>query len=301
MSNLAPIVLFTYKRLDTLQQTVEALQKNFLATESNLYIFSDAAKGDRDKKSVDEVRNYIRLINGFKSITIYESQFNKGLADSIVDGVTKIVDEYGKVIVLEDDILTSNGFLKYMNNALNYYSDKEEVMQISSFMFPIESNDLPDTFFYQANTCWGWATWKRAWDNYNNETDYLFRELKLRDISWEKFNSLQGKEFQRQLEKNRRGSLKTWAVKWHSVIKLYNGKVLHPKISYVANIGFNGSGENCGKANIEGSINNQLDLDVSAAEKYSEKVALQRLEKYFKKRYSFCEKAKRKILGILTK
>jgi len=297
----APICLFTYNRLNETRQTVEALQRNFLAQESDLFIFSDGPKNEMAKPKVEAIRLYVRTITGFKSVGIIESPNNKGLASSIVAGVSLVVNQYGKVIVLEDDILTSCGFLKFMNNALVYYKDKEDVMQISSFMFPIDSTGLPDTFFYQANTCWGWATWKRAWDCYINDGNYLLKELKSKGISWKQFNSMQGREFEKQLLKNINGSLKTWAVKWHAIIKLHNGKVLHPKISYVANIGFNGNGENCGVGKVEGAINNELDLEVSHAEKHFEDLALQRLAEYFKKRYSFCQKVKRKLTYYLKK
>jgi hypothetical protein len=297
---LSPICLFTYNRLLETQQTIEALKNNYLASESDLYIFSDGPKNEAAIPKVNQVRQYLQSVTGFKSVHIIESSTNKGLANSIISGVGQIVGQHGKVIVLEDDIITSYGFLKYMNSALEYYNDKKEVMQVSGFMFPIDAGQLPDTFFYQANTCWGWATWQRAWDHFTNDERYLLNELKSKGITWAQFNSLQGREFQNQLIRNINGSMKTWAVKWHATIKIHNGKVLHPKISYVANIGFNGSGENCPKGDIVGSINNEIDLDVSAAEKYSEKLALQRLAKHFKKRYSIFQKVKRKINHYLT-
>jgi hypothetical protein len=294
---LSPIVLFTYKRLEILKQTVEALKNNNLARESELFIFSDASISEKDMNAVENVRKYIKTIDGFKSVTIYEAKFNKGLATSIVEGINQILELHEKVIVLEDDILTSSGFLKYMNDALCYYSSNSEVMQIAGFMFPIESYNLPDTFFYQANTCWGWATWKRAWVHYDNDCTSILQELKLKKISWDSFNSYQGKEFEKQLMRNYRGSLNSWAVKWHASIKINGGKVLHPKVTYVANIGFDGDGENCAIGNVEGSIDNTLELDITVAEKYFADLAIIRLKKYFKKKYSFYERVKRKILS----
>ncbi|MCG6190245.1 glycosyltransferase [Maribellus maritimus] len=292
---LAPICLFTYKRLPETKQTVEALKRNDLASESNLIIFSDGPKNDADSSNVDAVRQYLHSVEGFKSVKVIESKENRGLARSIVSGVTSIVERYGKIIVLEDDIVTAQGFLKYMNDALEYYCDKNDVMQVSSFMFSIDSENLPDTFFYQANTCWGWGTWKRAWKYYSDDAEELLNKLKTKGIGWEHYNSYQGKEFQKQLIGNIKGSMKTWAVKWHSVMKLHDGKVLHPKTSYVQNIGFNGTGENCGVGDIEGLINNKLDLDVTDAEKYKENEAIERLKVYFKNRYSYRNKIKRKL------
>jgi hypothetical protein len=130
MNTLAPVLIFCYKRLDTLKQTVTALKKNALAVNTDLFIFSDGGKTEDDKIVIGEIRNYIRSISGFKSVTPYNSLINKGLANSIIDGVSKVVEEYGKVIVLEDDLITSNNFLHYMNAALTNYEDTPRVFSI---------------------------------------------------------------------------------------------------------------------------------------------------------------------------
>lgn len=296
---LAPICLFTYNRLAETKQTVEALKHNKLAEDSELFIFSDGPKNINSKKEVYELRKYLKTISGFKKISIIEQKLNKGLAKSITDGVSDIVNKFNKVIVLEDDIVTSKGFLRYMNESLHYYEKNLNVMQVSAFMFPIESKGLPDTFFYQANTCWGWGTWKSAWCNYNNNSKDLLNNVKNKKISWKDFNSMQGSEFQKQLLKNVKGTMNTWAVKWHTVIKLKGGTVLHPKETYIANIGFMGNGENCNKGEIMGSINNNLNLDVVDADVMDNSLALERLKFYFKYRYSLSQKIKRKIKSYL--
>jgi hypothetical protein len=296
---LSPICLFTYNRLEETKKTVYALKQNDLANQSDLFIFSDGWKNEIERLKIEKVRSFLKTIVGFKTIIVFESPINKGLANSIIDGVTKVIDNYGKVIVLEDDIITSKGFLKYMNEGLDYYSNNKRVMQISAFMFPIDSTDLPDTFFYQANTCWGWGTWKDAWKLYNGDANGLLNELKLKGISWSTFNSMQGKEFQKQLLNNINGHLNTWAVKWHATIILNGGNVVHPKVSYVSNIGFAGNGENCRKGDPLGEVDNSLNLDVTSAIKIKEETSLNRLYKYFKKRYSFVEKCKRKIKSFL--
>lgn len=291
----APICLFTYNRLSETKETITSLKANSLAVDSDLFIFSDGSKNNLDKDKVNEVRDYLRTISGFKSVNISESKVNRGLAESIVSGVTSIVEIYEKVIVLEDDIVTSRGFLSYMNSALTYYESFNNVMQISSFMFPIDSHNLPDTFFYPANTCWGWGTWKSSWSHYNDDSSYLIDMLKSNNISWREFNSLQGREFEKQLLRNLSGSLRSWAVKWHAAIIINKGTVLHPKVSYVSNIGFSGNGENCNKGSIMGKINNELSLDVVSANIESNDLAMFRLKQYFIVYYSFYEKLKRRI------
>jgi len=294
-SNYAPICLFTYNRLQETKETINALQNNFLAKDSDLFIFSDGPKNKSDINKVEEVRSYLHTISNFKSVVITQSIENIGLAQSIVSGITKTLIEYDKIIILEDDIKTSKGFLKFMNDALNYYEKNEEVMQVSGFMFPINNNELPDTFFYQANSCWGWGTWKNSWDLLIDDCDLILKKLNEKNVNWSEFNSLQGNEFKKQLLKNKSGKMNTWAVKWHSTIKIYGGKVLHPKSSFVSNIGFSGNGENCKKGDFIGEINDSLLLDVSHAEKKSNHFALIRLKEYFRIRYSLIEKIKRKL------
>jgi Glycosyl transferase family 2 len=292
---MAPIVLFAYKRPSQLRRTIEALQKNPLSEVSDLFVYSDGSKNESDRPGVEEVREFLHTVTGFKSVEIIESPVNKGLAHSIVAGVTRTVNQFGQVIVLEDDIVTAPGFLKYMNTALDYYESKENVMEITGFMFPIDPSGLPDTFFYQANTCWGWATWSRAWKFYNDDADFLLQELKSKEISWKQFNSMQGREFQKQLLKNINGTLTTWAVKWHATMKLHGGTVLHPRSSYVSNVGLDGSGENSLKQDEEGPLDDQLDLDITAAENHPAEMALIRLSLHFRKRFSIISKIARRI------
>jgi len=160
---LAPIVLFVYNRPWHMRQTIEALQKNELAEVSELFIFSDGPKSEADKEKVLEVREYIKTIPGFKSVTLIKRERNIGLAQSIITGVTDVINRYGRIIVLEDDMVTSPYFLKFMNEALEFYKDAEKVVCVHGYIYPIEAK-LPETFFLRGADCWGWATWKRGWD-----------------------------------------------------------------------------------------------------------------------------------------
>ena len=168
---LAPIILFVYNRLRHTHITVEALQDNELANKSQLIIYSDGAQKPSDENSVKKVRQYIHSINGFKDIQIIEREKNWGLANSIIKGVTDVLKNENKVIVLEDDIVTSPFFLRFMNQALEVYEDKHKVMHISGYIFPIDKTGLPETFFYRSPSCWGWATWKRAWTHFERNVD----------------------------------------------------------------------------------------------------------------------------------
>ena len=245
---LAPIVLFVYNRPWHTEQMLEALAKNYLANQSNLFIYADGHKGDineDDKKKIAEVRSVIYSKQWCKKVRIVERDKNWGLADNIVDGVTTVVNKYSKVIVLEDDIVTSPGFLQYMNDALNLYEDEEKIMHVSGYMVPIVANDLPETFFYNQTSCWGWATWKRSWDVF--ESDSILLKAKLnREKSIYHFNLEGAYDFYNDLVKNINKEIKTWAIKWHTTVYLEGGLCLHPKKSLVSNIGFDGTGVHCG-------------------------------------------------------
>ena len=158
---LAPIALFVYKRLWHTQQTLCSLLKNAQAKDSDLYVFSDGAKDSHSEKGVNDVRAYIKTLSGFKNIQLIERSQNLGLAQSIIQGVTQLVNQFGKVIVVEDDLLLSPYFLAFMNDGLREYEREEQVASIGAYVFPVKQS-LPDNFFLAGADCWGWATWKRA-------------------------------------------------------------------------------------------------------------------------------------------
>ena len=190
----APVVLFVYNRPGHTIQTLEALSQNRNAYKSTLYIFSDGPKADANVEEhtrIEQVRQVIRLKQWCKEVIIRESDDNIGLADSIVNGVTEVVTKHNKVIVLEDDVITSTGFLEFMNDALDLYEEEEKVMHISGYMYPHEK-DLPETFFFNVPyPGGGWATWYRAWKNFQNDTEYLYNYFNTAK-GWWKFNKYGG-------------------------------------------------------------------------------------------------------------
>jgi GT2 family glycosyltransferase len=177
-----PIALFVYNRLWHTQQTVEALKKNKLAAESELFVFSDGARTGADKEKIRAVREYLKTVNGFKKVTVIEWNRNLGLAQSIISGVTQIVNRYGRIIVLEDDIVTSPYFLRFMNEALEFYKDEEKVISIHGYIYPVKAK-LPETFFLRGADCWGWATWKRGWELFEPDGRKLLNELKAKKLT----------------------------------------------------------------------------------------------------------------------
>jgi glycosyltransferase involved in cell wall biosynthesis len=237
---LAPICLFTYKRLFETRKTIQALQNNFLATESDLIIFSDGGNSDASWAKVKAVREYIRSVSGFKSIQLIESEINVGLANSIITGVTQILDTYGKVIVLEDDVITTSNFLDYMNQCLNSYENNDRVLSISGFSFSNNSlNETSDVCFGNRASSWGWATWKNRWEQVDWEVK-TYKNFQYNLIKRWKFNR-GGSDMSHMLGKQMSGKINSWAIRFcyhqfeHQLVDVY------PIMSKVSNIGF---GEN---------------------------------------------------------
>ena len=295
MSNLAPIALFTYNRPWHTQQTVEALQKNKLASESELFIYSDDAKNDDARVSVDEVRKYIDNITGFKKITVIKRDKNWGLANSIIDGVTKIVNEYGRIIVLEDDLVTSPYFLKYMNTALDFYKNEKSVISIHGYIYPIEN--LPNSFFIKGADCWGWATWKNKWDIFEPDGQKLLNELTVKNL--EKESDFNGSyDFTRMLKDQINGKNSSWAIRWYMSAFLKNMVTLYPGKSYVQNIGFDSQGVHCRETDIF-NINLNKTFIFKKIKVNENLEARKKMELFFKKiKPSISSRIKSKILHL---
>ena len=178
MSNFAPIAFFVYNRPEHTKISLEALEKNELAKDSDLIIFSEAAtENELDKVKVNQVRKIIENYKGFKSVLIKKRDKNFGLYKNFTKGITEICNEFGKIIVVEDDNQVSKYFLNYINDGLNMYLNQDEVCSINGWFFP-GKNDLENNFFLKGGDTWGWGTWKRAWKEFNPDTEYLLREIK---------------------------------------------------------------------------------------------------------------------------
>ena len=234
----APITLFTYSRADHTKSAVESLLKNKEAAESDLFIFSDGPKTEEKRKAVEENRKYIHTITGFKSVHIVEHEKNQGLANSLIAGITEIVNQYGRVIVVEDDLILSPYFLQFMNEALEKYKDEDRVASISAFLNPIDC-EAPDTFFLRYFACWGWATWKRGWDILINDDRVLLKQLR-----WKKndFNIGGTGPFYGILYCDKIGLNDSWAVRFYASQFLAGKLQLFPGRSMAIQTGTDGSG-----------------------------------------------------------
>jgi len=234
----APVALFVYTRPDYTKQTVEALAANTLATDTPLHIFSDAPKSDAAYQSVEAVRSYIRTITGFKSVTIVERDTNFGLARSIIDGVTSLCEQYGRVIVVEDDLITSSRFLSYMNDALAFYEHDALVMQISGHIANVpEFSKRAEGLFVPFITSWGWGTWNRAWKQFD-PTGRGWEQIRDDSVLRKRFNLNDHFDYATMLQMQLDGKIDSWAIRWYLSVFMKGGLALFPPRSFVRNIGF---------------------------------------------------------------
>lgn len=293
IGEIAPIVLFVYNRPKHLRQTIQSLEDNFESKQSHLIIYSDGCKKDKDELLVKEVRNICKTIKGFNKIDIIERDRNYGLSGSIISGVTEVLTVYDRVIVLEDDLVTSPFFLKFMNDALEFYNSNEKVISIHGYIYPVQSQ-LPDTFFLRGADCWGWATWKRGWSLFESNGEKLLKDLTEGDLL-EEFDWNGALNNVRMLNNFIKGKNDSWAIRWHASAFLKNKLTLYPGNSLVRNIGVDGKGTNVKRTNIyETTLSSKpIEINKIPIEENSEAKII--LEKYFRKHKSFYGKLLRKL------
>jgi hypothetical protein len=251
VDNFAPIVLFTYNRPHHLQKTLEALKQNELAPSSILHIYSDGPKEDKqedNRKRISEVRELIRKEQWCGEVRIIEYEANKGLAASIKTGVNEVIQRYGRVIVLEDDLVTSPFFLNYMNEALDFYENRKAVFSISGYCLPPNKLRIPldypyDVFVSLRNSSWGWATWTDRWNQIDwniNAYESIHSDPNIKEA----FNR-GGDDVFGLLESLKTGKLDIWSIQFTLAHFVNHAVSIVPVQSFIDNIGLDGSGENC--------------------------------------------------------
>lgn len=241
---LSPVALFVYNRLEHLVQTIESLKKNSLAKDSELIVFSDAPKDEKSEAKVKEVRDYLETISGFKKVLIRNRKNNLSPKKNIIEGVSEVLNDYGKVIVLEDDLCVSAYFLNFMNDALLFYADEPKVISICGYMYPVKTRNC-ETLFLRLPDSWGWATWKRGWDLFEPDAKKLLQGLAAKkQLSRLDLDGAYG--YSKLLRKQSVNLVSSWAILWHSSALLHEKLSLYPHRSLVQNIGFDDSGTHCG-------------------------------------------------------
>ena len=248
--NLAPVILFAYNRPGHLKKTLDALKNNLNADKSVLYVFSDAAKSEKDKPLVYQVRSILKNIVGFKDIIIRLHEENLGLAASVISGVTEVIKEHKKVIVLEDDLITSHNFLCFMNQALVKYENNKNIFSISGYTLPIKMPKLSyDVFFSFRYSSWGWATWEDKWLKADWEVKDFQNLLSNKNLQAKLKRS--GEDLLPMLKAQQLNLINSWAVRWAYTQAKNDAYCVCPVISKVMNIGADASGTNFTKSTLK--------------------------------------------------
>jgi GT2 family glycosyltransferase len=235
MKKLAPIIIFTYIRLEKLKRSIETLKQCNLSKKSHLYIFSDFAKNKKQIPRVSKVRKYIKSIKGFKKVSIVFRKKNYGLTNNITDGVTKIINKHGKIIVMEEDIIVDKNFLNFLNQALDLYKNKNSVWHLSGWNYNLSINSSYDGYFTKTMSCWGWATWKNRWKYYEKNPKKITDTWSQKMV--DEFNFDNSINFFSQILRNQEHKINTWAIFWYANIFANKKLCLNPTFSHSENIG----------------------------------------------------------------
>lgn len=244
---LAPILVFCYNRINHLQSVINSLLANEEASQSDLIIYSDGPKEQKNIDAVRTVREYIGSLSGFKSVKVIEQAKNLGLANSVILGVTEVVNQYGKVIVVEDDMQVAPYFLRFMNDGLNKYQDDSNVGCICGYLYPVKET-VPDAFFIYGADCGAWATWKDQWALFEPDGQKIMDDLIAKKLSW-KFDFDGSFPYTRMLEDQIAARNNSWAIRWYGSAFLKNKLTLYPGKSLAQDIGFDNSGTHCSNDN----------------------------------------------------
>ena len=301
--SFSPIVLFTYNRLKNTQETVSCLLANREAAASDLIVYSDAPKQAQAADAVRQVREYLRTVTGFRSVTLVERTQNYGLVKNITEGVTETVNRYGRVIVLEDDHSVSPCFLQYMNEGLDRLADREEIASIHGYMYP-HRQTLPEAFLVKGADCWGWATWKRAWDLFDSDAARLSREIVRRGLQAE-FDFGGTYPFLRMLQEQAEGKAGSWAVCWYASAFLAGKYTVYPGESLVRVNSLAEGGEHGGTARFLKKYLapvRQQPIDWALAETDGESLAgRQAIERFFRSLRSPLQRVRGRMAGLFNK
>lgn len=285
--NYAPIALFVYNRADHFKKTYEALAVCEEARFTDLFIFSDGCKNEKAGKAVENVRKFakeIKLRNEFKSVNVIENTENKGLAKSIIEGVTKVINEYGEIIVLEDDCVCSPNFLKFMNKCLKYYKDNKKIGAVTGYAPAIKfPDDFKEEIFSAYRSCsWSWGTWADRWENVDWELNG-FSEFCKNPRLIKKLNSNGNDRFMR-LYRQTKGNGSSWSVRFGAHLVKNDWLTIYPRYSYIDNIGCDESGVHSKSEDAEKMA---VDLSKAIKEPVISDVALnKKIQRTMKKHYS---------------
>jgi hypothetical protein len=239
--NISPIAIFVYKRPEHTRHMINSLHQNPESHEADITVYCDGPRSSEDLPDIVATREIVHEL--LPAARVVERENNMGLANSVISGVSEQCQKFGRVIVLEDDLILSPSAISYLNKGLERYADTEKVMHISAYMFPVKGT-LPPSFFYREATCWGWATWERAWKNFQSDAQIILEYIQKNRLTYQ-FDVNNSMFFLSMLRKQMKGEIDSWAIRWYGSMLMHRGLSLHPASSLVQNHGFDGSGVHC--------------------------------------------------------
>lgn len=302
--HLAPIILFVYNRPRHTEQALNALAANKLSDQSVLYIYADGPKTDASDdvlENIQQTRALIKREKWCREVFIIESEFNRGLANSVIHGVTEIINKHGTAIVLEDDLVTHPFFLTYMNSYLDIYQDDKQVISLHGFMYPVKGK-INSPFFLRGADCWGWASWKRGWDLFQHDGQLLLNQLVERRLTKE-FNFDNSYDYISLLDAQIKGDVDSWAIRWYASAFLADKLTLYPPFSLIRNIGFDGTGRHQDTI-VDNSAPDNFDtwgFEIKKIIPAENKQVKKQIEFFFKGRNFYFERAKRKVKSYIRR
>jgi hypothetical protein len=244
-NRLSPVVVFAFNRPEKLNSCLKSLELAFDSELTSVFIFIDGHRSLQEKLLVDEVESIARLHWHFGEIQIRRSPMNLGLANSILTGIDFMFESFESVIVLEDDLEVARNFLTYMNDGLLKYVYEERVCSIQGYTYP-NLQQQSGCFFLRGSDCWGWATWRDRWSDFERDAKILHDDIVAREL--ENLFDLNGEyPYLRMLKDNQLGLNDSWAVRWHASNFVKNKLSLYPPNSLVTNTGDDGNGTHAGK------------------------------------------------------
>jgi hypothetical protein len=276
-------VVFAFNRPVHLKKTLSALSKNIGAKDSNLYLFVDGPRNSEDRRTINAcIKVGNEFSDNFKTFEVKQSHVNNGLANSIIFGITHVLQNHPKVIVVEDDLVTSPYFLDFINRGLERYQNEKDVASIHGFVLPF-TNPISEPFFMKGADCWGWGTWSNRWELFNPDGQVLLEELRSKNLI-DEFNLDGSYSFSEMLENQIAGKNNSWAIRWHASMFLRNKLTLYPAQTYVENIGFDGSGTHTGETSIFYSPVSQASQDLPMEMTVSEE-GFKEMSKWYREVY----------------
>lgn len=291
----APIALFAHRRAEHLNRLIDSLSTNALLQRSPLFVFCDGARHDQERDAVARTRAVAKERLGTRA-QIFECETNRGLARSIISGVTELCQRYGRAIVFEDDLVLHPGCLEFMNAALDRYANEPRVYHVNAYRYPLPAAAGPS--FTRLTSSWGWGTWARAWSQFEPDATRLDRQLRERKLI--RALDFQGTfPYHRMLEAQIHGKVDSWAIRWYASVLLRGGLAISPNASQVNNRGFDNSGVHCGttsKFDVElGDANYDWPSEVA-----EDTISLQQMRTFFRTvNGSFPRRVARRIKRIL--